>query len=195
MRLSHRAIVSGRKRKISYYGTATALTYGSMALAAASVGNYALFAGGHYITSYWKTVNAYNKSLVQASPTVLSNGRYALASASNDTHALFLAGKDSSYPHEVDAYDVNLTRTNPAGVVLARHGLTATRIGNYIIAAGGYAGHDYIDNCSHADAYDASLVRSTPAYLSIGRSYLTSVTIGSYALFVVVVQIVGNQRL
>ena len=78
------------------YSPATNLTYISASdlslarryLAGASVGNYALFAGGYGSTVY-STVDAYNTSLTRSTPTALSTVRNLLAGASVGEYALF----------------------------------------------------------------------------------------------------------
>ena len=83
--------------------TPTTLSAARTILAGASVGNYALFAGGYY--NYSSTVDAYNTSLTRTTPTVLSEARNALAGASVGDYALFAGGNgQNSYSSTVDAY-------------------------------------------------------------------------------------------
>ena len=85
--------------------TPTALSVARYALAGASVGNYALFAGGYDGSNYRNTVDAYDASLVRSTPTALSVARYALAGASVGNYALFAGGYDgSNYRNTVDVY-------------------------------------------------------------------------------------------
>ena len=60
--------------ELAYWGTATNLSVGRMDLAGASVGNYALFAGGNN-SGNQSTVDAYNTSLTKFTPTSLSEAR------------------------------------------------------------------------------------------------------------------------
>ena len=85
----------------------TALSTACSHLAAATVGNYALFAGG-YGSSYSAVVDAYNASLTRSTPTSLSTGRYDLAAATVGNYALFGGGYGGSYSYfaVVDAYKV-----------------------------------------------------------------------------------------
>ena len=103
--------LKGSTGKLSYYGTATALSVARRYLAGASVGNYALFGGG-YAGSYTDVVDAYNTSLTRSTPTALSVARYSLAGASVGDYALFGGGYTSSYSASavVDAYDNSHTR-------------------------------------------------------------------------------------
>lgn len=76
-------------------------------LAGASVGGYALFAGGDRSGSS-STVDAYNTSLTRSTSTVLSQARSYLAGASVGEYALFAGGFDGSTSSTVDAYCDNL---------------------------------------------------------------------------------------
>ena len=91
--------------KLAYYGTITALSQARSILAGASVGNYALFAGGAD-SSDLSTVDAYNSSLVRSTPASLSQARSNLAGASVGNYALFAGGSTDSDPSPVDAYAV-----------------------------------------------------------------------------------------
>lgn len=88
--------------------TPTALSVARYSLAGASVGNYALFAGGRIGSSaYSNVVDAYNASLTRSTPTPLSLARYSLAGASVGDHALFAGGQvGTSSSNAVDAYSL-----------------------------------------------------------------------------------------
>ncbi len=165
-------------KMLSYYGTATPLSVARNMLAGASVGNYALFAGGHD-GSYSDTVDAYNASLTRTTPTALSSVRRNLAGASVGNYALFAGGYGGSYRDTVDAYDASLTRTTPTALSSARDRLAGASVGNYALFAGGYGG-SYRDT---VDAYDASLTRTTPTAQSRVRDRLAGASVGNYALF------------
>ena len=77
------------------HSTPTALSAAREFLAGASVGNYALFAGGVYDIfsgSYRNVVDAYNTDLVHSTPTALSVARGHLAGASVGNYAMFAGG-------------------------------------------------------------------------------------------------------
>lgn len=166
-------------------GMATALSTTRYDMRAATVGKYALFAGGYISKSSFgysvsSSVDAYNTSLTKSTPTELSCKRCGHAAASVGGYALF-AGGASSYNllgfyenlvSAVDAYDASLTKTSAAILSTARTGLAATTVGDYAIFSGGGV----------ADFCDASLTRS-----SIGTSMtgydMGAATIGDYALF------------
>lgn len=132
----------------------------------ASVGNYALFAGGK-ADSFCTTVDAYNASLTRTTATALSSVENNSAAATVGNHAIFVGNTASA-----DIYDASLTRTSAAILSTARTGLAATTVGDYAIFSGGGV----------ADFCDASLTRS-----SIGTSMtgydMGAATIGDYALF------------
>ena len=132
----------------------------------ASVGNYALFAGGK-ADSFCTTVDAYNASLTRTTATALSSTENNSAAATVGNHAIFVGNTASA-----DIYDASLTRTSAAILSVARSGLAATTVGDYAIFSGGGV----------ADFCDASLTRS-----SIGTSMtgydMGAATIGDYALF------------
>ena len=131
----------------------------------ASVGNYALFAGGR--ADGLTTVDAYNASLTRTTATALSSVENNSAAATVGNHAIFVGSTASA-----DIYDASLTKTSAAILSTARKGLAATTVGDYAIFSGGGV----------ADFCDASLTRS-----SIGTSMtgydMGAATIGDYALF------------
>ena len=73
--------------------TPTALSVARHRLAGASVGNYAMFAGG-YNGRFESTVDAYNTDLVRSTPTALSVARSRLAGASVRNYAMLAGGYD-----------------------------------------------------------------------------------------------------
>ena len=85
--------------------TPTALSVGRVNLVGASVGDYALFAGGSGDDGYSSTVDAYDASLVRSTPTALSVARNFLVGVSVGNYALFAGGwGGGSYSSTVDAY-------------------------------------------------------------------------------------------
>lgn len=155
--------------------TPTALSVARSELAATTVGNYALFAGG----SVKKTVDAYNTSLTRSTPTALSMYRSDPAATTVGNYALFGGGRVSEGDGTIiDAYNASLTRSTPTGLSVAR-GPAATTVGNYALFGGG----GNITLGAIVDAYDTSLTRSTPTALSLARSELAATTVGDYALF------------
>ena len=143
-------------------------------LAATSVGNYALFGGGNFSTSYYNVVDAYDTTLTRTIPTGLSVGRNDLAATTIGNYALFGGGNKSGY--YVDVYDMTLTRGTPTDPLSqTRSGLAATTIGNYALFGGGWTNSGYRSNV--VDAYDTTLTRTTPTELSQARNLLTATSI------------------
>ena len=166
----------GGGTELAYYGTITPLSVGRYYLAAAKVGDYALFGGG-YASAASAVVEAYDKKLTRTIPTALSAARHLLAGASVGNYAIFSGGLRSVV---VDAYDASLTRTTPAAFSYARGDLAATTVGGYALFGGG--GKDFVET-NIVDAYDTSLTRTTPTPLSASRYRLAATTVGGYALF------------
>ena len=149
-------------------------------LAGASVGNYALFAGGTTTNgSTDSTVDAYDSSLARTNPNTLRTARRNLAGASVGNYALFAGGTTGSADSTVDAYNSSLTRSTPPALSTARSYLAGASVSNYALFAGGYSrGYK-----SEVDAYDSSLARITPTSLRTARQKLAGASVGNYALF------------
>ena len=184
-----RLFFSGEK-KLSYYGTATALTTARAYLAAASIGDYAIFYGGYngtIVSAKNQNMDIYNSSLVK----VTNNSRgfiRNMAAASNSSYAMFGGGQkydDEQGSEEavstVRAIDGNLTTTLTSFTNVAKKDLAATTVNDYVLFGGGYNGSRTI--YATVDAYDTNLTKTTPTPLSQGRYGLAATTIGDYALF------------
>lgn len=161
-----------------YVGTATPLSVARRNLAAAAIGNYALFAGG-YAGSYSSAVDVYNSSLTRTTTTSLSQGRYSLSATIVGNYALFAGGYAASYSAIVDAYNSSLTRSTANPLTKARSSLSGAHIGDYALFAGGYAGSYSLV----VDAYNNSLTRTTATSLSQARGNPSAANVGDYALF------------
>ena len=180
--------------QVTYYGTVSSLSVARSKIAGASVGNYAIFAGGEYYDSNYDrrmcdTVDAYNESLTHRTLTRLQQARSYMASTSNNTNALFTGGitgldGDAFYSSNVDAYNASLTRTIPADLQLSRIDHAGACIGTFAVFAGGYVinnGNYYSTDA--LDAYSEQLVKTTPNTLSVARKNLAAARVGNYALF------------
>lgn len=161
-----------------YVGTATPLSVARRNLAAAAIGNYALFAGG-YTGSYSSAVDVYNSSLTRTTTTSLSQGRCSLSATIVGNYALFAGGYAASYSAIVDAYNSSLTRSTANPLTKARSALSGAHIGDYALFAGGYAGSYSLV----VDAYNNSLTRTTATSLSQARGIPSAANVGDYALF------------
>jgi hypothetical protein len=167
--------------------TPTSLDTTRYALAATHIGSYALFAGGGRDNIDFDVVDAYNTSLTRSTPTSLVMSRAFLAATrvKNGDYALFGGGKGlqaSQYNRaNVDAYDSNLTRTNPSYLSVARYNLAATEVGSYALFGGGNI--SYSSYSSTVDAYNKNLTRSTEIDFGYAKYQLAATTVGNYALF------------
>lgn len=152
-------------------------------LAAATVGDYAIFAGGTYgSSSPTAYTDAYNKSLTRVSIDRLSDVAYAQAATTIGKYALFGGGQGSSADgfRRVHCYDSSLTRLNvPLLPIGGGRDIAATTLGDHALFGGGYDGFYY----NYVNSYDSSLTVSTITSLSIGRWGLAATTVGNYALF------------
>ena len=171
--------------ELVYYGTATALSVAREDLAATTVGNYALFAGGWTSGSssgIQKVVDAYDTSLTRTTPTDLSEKKGSHAATTVGNYALFAGGYNgSSYSSLVNAYDTSLTRSTPSSMSIGKFYLAAATVGNYALFGGGMDINGTIS--SVVNAYDTSLTRSKPTSMQMGRWHLAATTVGNYALF------------
>lgn len=151
---------------------------------AASVGDYAVFAGGKQSSNYYNTAFSYNKSLTKQSLTSLSSARYDMAATSFGKYALFAGGlaKSSQRYTYVDSYDTSLTRTLSANLSVARAKMAATTVGNYAIFAGGITSAYTSGITNVVNAYDSSFTRTIPTALSESKYECAATTIGNYAL-------------
>ena len=177
--------------ELAYHGTATPLLVGRMQLAATSVGDFTLFAGGKTGSrDFASTVDIYNASLTKSAVKALSAARYNLAATSTGSYALFAGGNPtaSTYSNVVDAYNTSLTKTTATTLSIGRSQHTsaplggATSVGSYALFAGGFISSTAKTDV--VDAYDASLTQTSAMVLSSKTSFTAATTVGDYALFV-----------
>lgn len=176
----------------SYDATSLNSSYGYIRMASTSIGNFALFGGGHYATGNkcLPYIYAYDKSLTLSSPTGFGNNyaRMYIGATSTNTHALFAGGysvtEDAAendvynYFDRVDVYDQSLTRTT-ATLSQGRYGIGAVSRGDYAIFAGGVTSSSNVS--SVVDVFDKSLTRTTHN-LDISLSHLTTAPLKDYAI-------------
>ena len=171
--------------ELSYYGTATPLSVVKTAMAAATIGDYALFGGGDdssSSSSVSKVVDAYDKALTHTIPTALSDTKSNLSATTIGDYALFGGGyKASGYVSVVDAYNRTLTHSTPTAMSVARDYYGATTIGDYALFGGGRTTNS--TSKATVDAYNTALTRSTPTALSTASYPVKATTVGSYAIF------------
>lgn len=89
---------------VPYNDTVTGLTASAQELAATTVGNYAIFAGG-YGGSYRNSVDIYDETLTHTQPSnLLITATTDLAATTVGNYALFGGGNVSGYTKVVDAF-------------------------------------------------------------------------------------------
>ena len=174
--------------ELAYYGTISALR--RIAYGTASIGNYALFAGGLDYSSGSGTnvpaVTTCNSSLTVGTAADLDNYSYGCSGTTiKDTYAVFYGGKSSTSSarySEEGIYDTSLTKLSASGSVTLKYNAASASIGDYALFAGGKnssilpsAGIQYVD---------ASLTtQDSGTGLSKRACELAATTVGNYALF------------
>lgn len=168
-------------------------------VAGASVGNYAIFAGGDDGQSneynYSDSVNAYDSSLTAQNIAQLSFTNYTdkwrsgMLSGVINNKAVFAGGYYLYKPlfskvkvircDEAISYDTSLTQTQLTDLSSAKCNCATANTTNHLI----FAGWVNNTNSNTTDAYDNSLTRSTITALGTARYYLAGASIGEYAIF------------
>lgn len=180
---------------IEHFAVTTPLSEKRAYLAAATVGDYALFAGGEGDSTSVSAgnpgqskdaVDVYDTDLTHLTATPLGSihnsgstvGIRRPVSAVVGSYALFAAG--GVYYNVVYAYNENLTQSTPTAFGSGHTGPASATIGNYAIFAGGTP----YSNSTAVDAYDNNLTRSSPGLpLVQGRADISGITVGGRALF------------
>lgn len=139
-------------------------------LAAVTIGDYALFAGGSPASS---VVDSYTSTLVRNTATSLSVARSELAATMMGVYALFAGGKSSSKSSVVDAYSATLVRSTATNLSSTKSTLAATSVGGYALFAGE----------GSVDAYSGSFVRTTLEEVSFLTNNLAAATVGDFGIF------------
>lgn len=120
--------------------TPTELSAARERLAAASVGDYILFAGGKERANFFDVVDAYDANLTRTTPTELSVARHEIAAVAINGYAVFGGGRRDmsiNFSAAVDVYDANLTRTTPTELSKETTLLAAAAVGDYALFGGG----------------------------------------------------------
>lgn len=166
-------------------------------VAGASVGKYAIFAGGddgqtnEY--NYSDGVNAYDSSLTAQNIAQLSFSydkcRSGMLSGVINNKAVFAGGYYLYKPlfgkakiircDEAISYDTSLTQTQLTALSSAKCNCANANTTNHLI----FAGWVNNTNSNTTDAYDNSLTRSTITALGTARYYIAGASIGEYAIF------------
>lgn len=169
---------------LSYYGTTTSnLSKARSGMASATIGDYAIIAGGsNYDEASVTTVDVYNSSLTKVSASALSQQRRSFAAATFGGYAMFLGGyADGVITNRTDLYNASLTRTTMQPNYCSRmnHGMAVA--GNtYAVIAGGNKGGYTLET---AVAMNTSKTIVNAPSLTYGWEKGASVTFGDYAVF------------
>ena len=171
----------------SYYGQVEAeLHKGKYNLAAGSIGEYALFAGGRgsSMSSTVSNVEAYSKTLSKVTaPNMQKPRNQHKGILVPDSYVLFACGVNASNgpQYSADAYNADLTVTSIDSVGTgAVRNIGTSHVGGYGLLAGGST-YDS-GYTSTVVAFDNKLTRTTPAALSSPRAPKGG-QIGQYAIF------------
>lgn len=165
--------------------TADALDQSGFGIAAATVGNLALFAGGGKEGSVTTSVSGYNQSFTKHDYIAdLTESKYFHAATTVGNYAIFGGGASTSSAsavrNSVDAYDSSGTKTQMTALSSKRYELAATNVGNYALFAGG----TNMSSCQTTiDVYNSSLTKMGNLNLSTGVHNLAATKLQNYAIF------------
>lgn len=162
---------------------------GRFSATTASVGSYALVAGGvpNYTVGHKVNfVDAFSSSLVRTGAAALSEACAGHAGARAGNYALFVGGEKHRPAlgdpvvmlNTVNCYSASLAKTTGTVLSRARCSFHGTTLDNHALFAGGF----YPNSSTNAvDIYDQNLVRSTAA-LAESRDSAPMATVGQYAI-------------
>ncbi|MBD5585114.1 MAG: hypothetical protein HDQ88_08525 [Clostridia bacterium] len=159
------------------------LTTARRAIAGASIGYYAIFAGG-YSPEIDETF-AYDSLLTKVDTPLLSDKRAYIMSASNPSYAVFAGGILYDCVANVEGYDSNLTKKAGTNLRSARRWGGSTGVGDVAIFGGGTLSGYPLTATSNVDSYNSNMTRSVGSLSSV-RCVLDFVnpatSIGDYGL-------------
>lgn len=172
---------------IKYYGRIEPISVARVSIEKASIGNYAIFAGGYTGSNPRvgnSAVDAYDNLLTHIIASPLSSPVYGVSGASIGNYALFAGGYTPyGLSSSVDSYDNSLTRMTQAPLSKAKYYMISGSIGNYAVFAGGQDTNLTTQNA--VETYNESLTKNTATALSTLRSGLgsaASASVGNYLL-------------
>lgn len=170
---------------IKFYQTVDPLNAATHYLAAASIGDYGLFAGGSESTQ----VTSYNGSLQKGTPTALSTRKLYHSGQGNSGYAMFAGGLtpwDGTVYDTIEGYSSSLQKSS-ATLQYPRHSLASARTGSYTYAL--FAGGNLSNNLSNnlpttaVDSYNTSMQRVNTSALTTAVSDFAGGNVGVYAIF------------
>ncbi len=165
------------------------------AIAAASIPDYALFAGGFYFyydpsntsdstTKRTNEVSIYDKQLIKLRKS-LRNTKQNVAAASAHGHAIFAGGdqwnKNNIVYGDVESFDSSLTRVTLTSLASNVTGAVGGAIGKYALIAGGGYQTNYLSN--QVNWYDKDLTKGNCEPLHIAKTGFGSANTTSHLLF------------
>lgn len=152
---------------------------------AASLPDYAVFAGGKVGTGVKTSVCAVNTIGIRSNVTDLTTGRYDGAGAATNKYILFAGGASSNYT--VEGFDNNLIKlTNSMQLGSYRYLIAGASTNDYIYFAGGASSRSSLSSAtfySTVYAYNTSLARTSPTGLTTSRAKLIGVSCNNKAVF------------
>jgi len=168
--------------------TTSSLSHGRGYIAATSVGNKAMFAGGSQASLQGSNVvDIYDDTTGLWTTGLLSEGRQAMAATSVGNKAIFAGGNSQGFKSTVDIFDAETDTWSTATLSQARTLLAATTVGSKAIFAGGsYSNLTTVPDHGYSsvvDIYDAETDTWSVASLSQPRSSLAATTVGNLAIF------------
>ena len=155
-------------------------------LAATSVGNFSIFAGGSTTTAgdnsgISNVVDLYNSATGAWSTAQLSVARMSLAATSVGILSLFVGGYGVVNPSAaVDLYNSATGAWSTAQLSVARTDLAAASVGTLAIFAGGSSA---VSVDSIVDVYNSITGAWSTARLSVARRIIAATTVGNMAVF------------
>lgn len=161
-------------------------------LAAAAVGDYAIFAGGRVGGALFDRIDLYNDSTGTWTQATLSVGRNNLLATSVNNYALFAGGSTAIAAQTtlVDVFDATTTAWTTATLSTARAAGAATTVGKKAIFAGGIFGSLFAPSVTDVvDIYDSTVgppsdpLAWSSTTLTQPRGGLCAATVGTKALF------------
>lgn len=129
-------------------------------------GDYALFGGGSYNTTYYNKIDVYDKSLTKvASSITLTDGVSNPGAAHVGNYALFVGGytgrpETNGTSNQVNAFNKSLTKSTSI-LSSKTQIMQSVSVGNYAL---------FFYSNSFANSFNTSLTRGTPTVLSYERS-------------------------
>ncbi len=178
--------LSSPVRAADFTHTTATLSEGRWGLAATTVGDKAIFAGGLWdydisgnpISS--DVVDIYDAQTGTWSTASLSQARFLLAGTSVGDKAFFAGGWEAPYgwtSDVVDIYDAGTDTWITSRLPQSEYGLVATSVGSKALFAGGNILGDIVD------IYAVDTEQWDTATLSVPRSGLAATTVGNKAIF------------